>query len=51
MMGANCKHLVVPALSRDPYGEDLRWFAGAEAFCYSLTPGVIGPGVRRDDEA
>ncbi len=40
---------VVPALSRDPYRVISRLGAVADAFYYPRTPGVMSPGLRRDD--
>jgi hypothetical protein len=38
-----------PGERRDPYGADSRFGLGVETFCDKQTPGVMGPGVRRDD--
>ena len=42
-------HLSRPGERRDPYGADSRFGLGVEAFCNEQTPGVMDPGVRRDD--
>ena len=38
-----------PGEGRDPYGADSRFGTGAKAFFPLLMPGVMGPGLRRDD--
>src|SRR5216683_2549572 len=40
---------VVPANRRDPYSVPSRLDAGVDAFLPQSTPGIMGPGVRRDD--
>src|SRR5258706_9909203 len=42
-------HHVVPALSRDPYSQELQLKNGADTPAQQQTPVIMGPCVRRDD--